>query len=100
MAEDFDLSSVSSSAKAIILTQNDGIPGCCQRIGLMTDKPFSNGREYVDSGFVHDLTDTVRRTIITTLQHVWPFMNTDFPDNVLVVLSVKNGAVVHASCDP
>ena len=39
-------------------------------IGLMTDKPFSNGREYVDSGFVHDLTDTVRRTIITTLQHM------------------------------
>ena len=36
----------------------------------MTDKPFSNGREYVDSGFIHDLTDTVRRTIITTLQHV------------------------------
>ena len=70
MAEDFDLSSVSSSAKAIILTQNDGIPGCCQRIGLMTDKSFSNGREYVDSGFVHDLTDTVRRTIITTLQHM------------------------------
>ena len=28
MAEDFNLSSVSSSAKAIILTQNDGIPGC------------------------------------------------------------------------
>ena len=70
MAEDFDLSSVSSSAKAIILTQNDGIPGSCQRNGLMTDKPFSNGREYVDSGFVHDLTDTVRRTIITTLQHM------------------------------
>ena len=70
MAEDFDLSSVSSSAKAIILTQNDGIPGCCQRIGLMIDKPFSNGREYVDLGFVHDLTDTVRRTIITTLQHM------------------------------
>ena len=28
MAKDFDLSSVSSSAKTIILTQNDGIPGC------------------------------------------------------------------------
>ena len=28
MAEDFNLSSVSSSVKAIILTQNDGIPGC------------------------------------------------------------------------
>lgn len=27
-------------------------------------------------------------------------MNTDFPHNVLVVLSVKSGAVVHASCDP
>ena len=28
MEKDFDLSSVSSSAKAIILTQNDGIPAC------------------------------------------------------------------------
>lgn len=27
-------------------------------IGHMTDKPFCNGRWYVDSGFVHDLTDT------------------------------------------
>ena len=36
----------------------------------MTDKPFSNGLEYVDSGFVHNLTDPVRRTIIATLKHM------------------------------
>ena len=26
-------------------------------LGHMTDKPFSTGRKYVDSGFVHDMTD-------------------------------------------
>ena len=64
-------------------------------IGHMTDKPFSNGRKYVDSGFVHDLTDTKADDYYYVKAHVWPSMNTDFPHNVLVVLSVKSGAVVH-----
>ena len=69
-------------------------------IGHMTDKPFSTGRKYVDSGFVHDLTDTKTDDYYYVKAHVWPSMNTDFPHNVLVVLSVKSGAVIHASCDP
>lgn len=28
-------------------------------LGHMTDKPLKNGRKYVDSGFVHDMMDTV-----------------------------------------
>ena len=70
------------------------------RIGHMTDKPFSNGRKYVDSGFVHDMTDTKTDDYYYVKAHVWPSMNTDFPHNVLVVLSVKSGAVIHASCHP
>ena len=27
-------------------------------LGHMTDKPFKAGRKYIDSGFVHDITDT------------------------------------------
>ena len=69
-------------------------------IGQMTDKPFSDGRKYVDSGFVHDLTDTKTDDYYYVKAHVWPSMNTDFPHNVLVVLSVKSRAVVHASGDP
>lgn len=69
-------------------------------IGHVTDKPFSNGRKYVDSGFVHDMTDTKTDDYHYVKAHVWPFMNTDFPHNVLVVLSVKSGAVIHASCNP
>ena len=30
-------------------------------LGHMTDKPLKNGRKYVDSGFVHDIMDTVNR---------------------------------------
>lgn len=66
----------------------------------MTDKPFCNGRKYVDSGFVHDLTDTKTDDYCYVKAHVWLSMNTDFPHNVLAVLSVKSGAIVHASCDP
>ena len=29
------------------------------RLRHMTDKPLKNGRKYVDSGFVHDMMDTV-----------------------------------------
>ena len=69
-------------------------------IGHMTDKPFSNGRKYVDSGFVHDMTDTKTNDYYHLKAHVWPSMKTDFPHNVLVILSVKSGPVIHASCDP
>ena len=32
--------------------------------------------------------------------HVWPSMKTDLPHNVVIVLSVNSGAVIHASCEP
>ena len=69
-------------------------------IGHMTDKPLCNGRKYVYSGFVNELTDTKTDNYYYVKAHVWPSMNTDFPHKFLIVLSVKSGAVVHASCDP
>ena len=32
--------------------------------------------------------------------HVWPSMRNDLLHNVLIVLSVTSGAVIHASCQP
>ena len=40
----------SSNEKENDDNENDGL-------GHMTDKPFKNGRKYVDSGFVHDIKD-------------------------------------------
>ena len=66
----------------------------------MTDKPLKNGRKYVDSGFVHDMMDTVNGDHYFVRAHVWPSMRAELPHNVVVVLSVNSGAVLHASCDP
>lgn len=66
----------------------------------MTDKPFNAGRKYVDSGFVHDITDIKTEDHYFVQVHVWPSMKTDFPHTVMVVLSVHSGAVIHASCSP
>ncbi|PFX15417.1 hypothetical protein AWC38_SpisGene20362 [Stylophora pistillata] len=69
-------------------------------LGHMTDKPLKNGRKYVDSGFVHDMMDTVNGDHYLVRAHVWPSMRAELPHNVVVVLSVNSGAVLHASCDP
>ena len=66
--------------------------------GHMTDKPLKNGRKYVDSGFVHDLMDAKTNQFYFMRAHVWPSMKSDPPHNVLIVLSVASGAVMHASC--
>ena len=66
----------------------------------MTDKPMKNARKYVDSGFVHDMTDTKTADHYFVRAHVWPSMKTELPHNVVAVLSVKSGAVIHASCAP
>ncbi|XP_015780592.1 PREDICTED: uncharacterized protein LOC107358507 [Acropora digitifera] len=66
----------------------------------MTDKPLKNGRKYVDSGFVHDLMDTVTAEHYLVRAHVWPSMRGDLPHNVVVVLSLISGAVIRASCEP
>ena len=36
----------------------------------MTDKPLKNGRKYVDSGFVHDMMDTVNSDHYLVRPHV------------------------------
>ena len=64
------------------------------------DKPIKNGRKYVDSGFVHDMMDTGTSQHCFVRAHVWPSMKTDLPHNVVIVLSVNSGAVIHVSCEP
>ena len=66
------------------------------------DKPLKNGRKDVDSGFVHvhDIMDTVNGERYFVRAHVWPSMKTELPHNVIVVISVNSGAVLHASCEP
>lgn len=54
----------------------------------------------MDSGFVHDMVDTKTSEHYFVRVHVWPSMKTDLPHNVVVVLSVKSGAIIHASCEP
>ena len=66
----------------------------------MTDKPFSSGRKYVDSGFVHDVTDNKTDEHYFVRAHVWPSMKTELPHNIEITLSRKSGAVIHASCLP
>ena len=43
-------------------------------LGHMPDKPLKNGRKYVDSGFVHDMMDTVNSDHYLVRAHVWPSM--------------------------
>ena len=66
----------------------------------MTDKPMKNGRKYVDSRFVHDMMDNASDEHYFVRAHVWPSMKTDLLLNVILVLSVNSGAVIHASCEP
>ena len=70
------------------------------RLGHMTDKPFKTGQKYVDSGFVHDVTDNKSDDYYFLRAHVWHSMKNDYPHNVLVILSTKSGAVIHAKCEP
>lgn len=70
------------------------------RIDHMTDKPLKNARKYVDSGFVHDVTDAKSKDYYFIRAHVWPSMRSDLPHNVFVILSNLSGAVIHASCEP
>ena len=69
-------------------------------LGHVTAKPLKNGRKYVDSGFVHDMMDTETEEHYFLKAHVWPSMRNELPHNVLIILSVSSGAVIHASCDP
>ena len=66
----------------------------------MMDKPLTNGRKYVDSGFGHDIMDMVNAERYLVRAHVWPSMRTELPHNVIIVISVNSGAVFHTSCKP
>ena len=69
-------------------------------LGHMTDKPLKNGRKYVDSGFVHDVMDTLTADPYLVRAHVWSSLKAELPHNVVVALSVNSVAVIHASCEP
>ena len=66
----------------------------------MTVKPLRNGSKYVDSGFVHDITDIKTEEHYFLRAHVWPSMRNELPHNVTIILFVSSGAAIHASCDP
>ena len=68
--------------------------------GHMTDKPLTHGRKYVTSGYVHDMMDTKSDKHYFLRAHVWPSMRNELPHNVIIILSVTSGAVIHASCQP
>ena len=62
----------------------------------MMDKPLKNGRKYVDSGFVHDMIDTVNGDHYLVRAHVWSSMRAELPHNVVVVLSVNSRVSIKA----
>lgn len=66
----------------------------------MTDKPMKNGRNYVDSRFVHDMMVTANDEHYFVRAYVWPSVKTALLHNVVVFLSVSSGAVNHALCEP
>ena len=88
------------SIRTVVVDHNQNDEEDDQGLGHMTDKPLKNGRKYVDSGFVHDLMDAKTNEFYFLRAHVWPSMKSDLPHNVLIVLSVASGAVMHASCEP
>ena len=57
----------------------------------MTDKPFTVGGKYIDSGFVHDLSDNKTNEHYFLRAHVWPSLQSDFPHNVNIILSRNVG---------
>ena len=74
-----------------ILTEEDDVPG---------SKFEREPEEYVNSGFVHIIMDTVNGECYFVRAHVWPSIRTELPHNVIVVISENSGAVLHASCEP
>ena len=87
------------SIRTVVVDHNQDDEEDDKGLGKMTDKPLKNGRKCVDSGFVHDLMDAKTNEFYFLRPHVRPLMKSDLPHNVLIVLSVANGAVIHASCE-
>ena len=61
---------------------------------------MGDAKERSPSKFVHDLMDNKTDQHYFLRGHVWPSMRSGLPHNVLIVLSVTSGAVIHASCQP
>ena len=74
-----------------VLTEEDDIPG---------SKFEREPEEYVDSGFMHDIMDMVNSERYFVQAHDWLSIRTELLHNVIVVISVNSGAVLHASCEP
>ena len=74
-----------------VLTEEDDVP----------DSKFEREpEEYVDSGFMHDIMDMVNSERYFVQAHDWLSIRTELLHNVIVVISVNSGAVLHASCEP
>ena len=52
-----------------------------------------NGRKYIESGFVHNMMDTVNADHSLVTAHVWPAMKTELPHNAIVSISVNSAEV-------
>jgi hypothetical protein len=57
-----------------------------------------NGQAHMT--YVHDLTDNRNIDYYFLRAHVWHSLSNDQTHNVLVILSTKSGAVIHANCEP
>ena len=70
-------------------------------LGHMTDKPLKNGRKYVDSGFVHDIMDTVNGKRHFVRAHVNLAVDENRASAQCYCCDIcEQGAVIHASCEP
>ena len=54
----------------------------------------------MDSGFVHYVMDMDDTNHYFKRACIWPSMRTELPHNVVVIISVNSGALLHASCEP
>ena len=67
---------------------------------LYNGDPGIKSHLYCKTSFLHDLMDNKTDQHYFFRGHVWPSMRNDLPHNVLIVLSVTSGAIIHASCQP
>ena len=64
-----------------------------------TVQPMRRWQQFVDSGHVKNVSDTMNNDCYFIRAEVLPSMKNDPPKHVHVCLSCKSGSVLHASCD-
>ena len=64
-----------------------------------TVKPMRRGQQFVDSGHVKNVSDTLNNDCYYVRAEVLPSMRSDPAKHVYVCLSCKSGSVLDASCD-